>query len=75
MLFGQLANRESLWDLIVALDAYSGKSYHLGLGKSITWSNFAKANEESNRTFVFLTNNMGRSCRHGRPTAQKKMAD
>lgn len=45
MLFGQLTNRESLRDLIVAIDAHSGKSYHLGLGKSITRSNFAKANE------------------------------
>jgi len=45
MLFGQLTNRESLRDLIVALDAHSGKSYHLGLGKSVTRSNFAKANE------------------------------
>lgn len=45
MLFGQLTNRESLRDLIVALDAHSGKSYHLGLGKSVTRSNLAKANE------------------------------
>ncbi|GHA52282.1 IS4 family transposase [Salinimicrobium marinum] len=45
MLFGQLTNRESLRDLIVALDAHSGKSYHLGLGKNVTRSNFAKANE------------------------------
>lgn len=48
MLFGQLTNRESLRDLIVALDAHSGKSYHLGLGKSVTRSNFAKANEVRN---------------------------
>jgi transposase len=48
MLFGQLTNQESLRDLIVALDAHSGKSYHLGLGKSVTRSNFAKANEVRN---------------------------
>ncbi|APS38612.1 IS4 family transposase [Salegentibacter sp. T436] len=48
MLFGQLTNRESLRDLIVALDAHSGKSYYLGLGKSVTRSNFAKANEVRN---------------------------
>lgn len=48
MLFGQLTNRESLRDLIVALDAHNGKSYHLGLGKSVTRSNFAKANEVRN---------------------------
>jgi len=48
MVFGQLTNRESMRDLIVALDAHSGKSYHLGLGKSVTRSNFAKANEVRN---------------------------
>lgn len=45
MLFGQLTNRDSLRDLIVALDAHSSKSYHLGFGKSVTRSNLAKANE------------------------------
>ena len=33
MMFGQLSNRESLRDLIVALDAHQGKRYHLGLGR------------------------------------------
>lgn len=52
MLFCQLTNRENLRDLIVALDAHSGKSYHLGLVKSVTRSNFAKANEvRSSRIF------------------------
>lgn len=46
MLFGQLTNRDSLRDLIVALEAHSKKSYHLGLGKSVTRSNLAKANEK-----------------------------
>ena len=31
LMFGQLSNRESLRDLIVALDANHSKSYHLGL--------------------------------------------
>ena len=44
MLFGQLTNRESLRDLIVAIDAHNGKSYHLGFGKNVTRSNLAKAN-------------------------------
>lgn len=30
MMFGQLSNRESLRDLIVALEAHQGKRYHLG---------------------------------------------
>jgi len=48
MIFGQLTNRDSLRDLIVAIDAHSQKTYHLGFGKSVTRSNFAKANENRN---------------------------
>lgn len=29
MMFGQLSNRESLRDLIVAMEAHTGKLYHL----------------------------------------------
>mgnify|MGYP000615822627 CR=1 FL=1 len=46
MTFGQLANRDSLRDLVTALEAHSKKSYHLGLGKGVTRSNLAKANEK-----------------------------
>lgn len=45
MIFGQLTNRESLRDLMLAIDAHTSKRYHLGLGKSVTRSNLAKANE------------------------------
>lgn len=45
LMFGQLANRESLRDLIVALEAHCGKCYFLGMGTHITRSNLAKANE------------------------------
>ena len=48
MVFGQLTNRDSLRDLIVAISAHGGKSYHLGFGKSVTRSNLAKANENRN---------------------------
>ena len=48
MIFGQLTNRDSLRDLIVAINAHSGKSYHLGFGKSVTLSNLAKANLNRN---------------------------
>ena len=48
MIFGQLTNRDSLRDLIVAIDAHNRKSYHLGFGSSVTRSNFAKANENRN---------------------------
>lgn len=46
MVFGQLTNRDSLRDLIVAVDAHNKKSYHLGFGKSVTRSNLSKANEK-----------------------------
>lgn len=46
MMFGQLTNRESLRDLIIATEAHSGKLYHLGMGKSVTRSNLSKANEQ-----------------------------
>lgn len=45
LMFGQLCNRESLRDLIVVLNAHKEKCYHLGVGKNVTRSNLAKANE------------------------------
>lgn len=48
MVFGQLTNRDSLRDLIVAIEAHNRKAYHLGFGKSVTRSNLSKANENRN---------------------------
>ena len=46
MMFGQLSNRESLRDLIVAFEAHRAKRYHLGLGrKPIAKTTFASANQ------------------------------
>lgn len=45
LMFGQLCNRVSLRDLIVALQAHQEKCYHLGVGKNVTRSNLSKANE------------------------------
>lgn len=46
MMFGQLSNRESLRDLIVAFEAHRAKKYHLGLGKeSIAKTTLASANQ------------------------------
>lgn len=45
LMFGQLCNRESLRDLIVALNVHQEKCYHLGVGKHVTRSNLAKVNE------------------------------
>lgn len=48
MVFGQLTNRDSLRDLIVAIDAHKAKSYHLGLGSNVALSTLAKANIRRN---------------------------
>lgn len=45
LMFGHLSNRESLRDLIIALEAHQGKTYHLGLGRNVTRSNLSKANQ------------------------------
>ncbi len=46
LMFGQLSARESLRDLIVALDAHNSKCYHLGLGKNVSKSSLARANQD-----------------------------
>jgi len=46
MMFGQLSNRESLRDLIVALDAHHSKCYHLGMGKNVSKSSLARVNQD-----------------------------
>lgn len=46
LMFGQLSNRESLRDLIVALEAHQSKCFHLGLGrKPIAKTTLAAANQ------------------------------
>lgn len=46
LMFGQLSNRESLRDLVVALEAHRSKCYHLGMGrKPIAKTTFATANQ------------------------------
>ena len=46
MMFGQLSGRDSLRDLITTLQAHTSKYYHLGLGKNVSRSNLAEANEQ-----------------------------
>src|SRR5690554_5679861 len=45
LMFGQLSNRESLRDLIVALDAHRSKCYHLGMCKNVSKSSLARVNQ------------------------------
>ena len=44
MMFGQLSNRESLRDVILATQAHASKAYHLGFGKHAAKSTLADAN-------------------------------
>ena len=46
--FGQLSNRDSMRDLIAVIEAHNKKSYHLGFGRSVSRSNFSKANINRN---------------------------
>jgi len=67
MVFGQLTNRDSLRDLILAINAHIGKSYHLGFGKNVTLSNLAKANLKRNskifEEFAYHLIAIARKCR------------
>ena len=46
LMFGQLSNRESLRDVVVALEAHHSKRYHLGMGREpIAKTTFATANQ------------------------------
>lgn len=66
MMFGQLSGRQSLRDLIVTLGAHSTKYYHLGLGKNISRSNLASANEQRDfqiyETFAYEMISIARHC-------------
>ena len=46
LMFGQLCNRESLRDVVVALESRQSKCYHLGMGRNpIAKTTFATANQ------------------------------
>ena len=55
LMFGQLSNRESLRDVVVALEAHHTKCYHLGIGRNpIAKTTFASANQ--NRDYRIFEN-------------------
>ena len=43
-MFGQLSNRESLRDVVLATQAHASKAYHLGFGKHAAKSTLVDAN-------------------------------
>ena len=70
LMFGQLSNRESLRDLIVALEAHQSKCFHLGLGrKPIAKTTLATANQNRNyrifEEFAFYMMEQAREKRAG----------
>ena len=69
MMFGQLSNRESLRDLVVALEAHHSHCYHLGMGKNVSKSSLARTNQDRGlphiRGICFL------SCKRGAKEMQR----
>ena len=68
LMFGQLSNRESLRDLVVALEAHQSKCYHLGLRRNlIAKTTFATANQNRDyrifEEFAFYMMDQARSKR------------
>ena len=68
LMFGQLSNRESLRDLVVALEAHQSKCYHLGFGRNpVAKTTFATANQNRDyrifEEFAFYMMDLARSRR------------
>lgn len=67
LMFGQLSNRESLRDVVLATQAHAGKAFHLGFGKAATKSNLSKANSRRDyrifEEFAYKVVAEARACR------------
>ena len=78
LMFGQLSNRESLRDLIIALGAHRSKCYHLGMGKNVSKSSLARANQDRDyrifEEFAYSLVNEARQKRK-KPADKKEVAD
>ncbi len=46
LMFGQLSNRESLRDVVLATQAHTGKAFHLGFGRHVSKSTLTEANSK-----------------------------
>lgn len=67
MMFGQLSNRESLRDVVLATQAHAGKAFHLGFGKHASKSTLADANQKRDfrifEEFAYRVVAEARTCR------------
>lgn len=52
LMFGQLSNRESLRDVVLATQAHSKKAFHIGFGKHASRSTLADANSKRERVRI-----------------------
>lgn len=69
LIFGQIGRCSSLRDCVIALQAHYAKLYHLGIGKNLSRSNLAKANERRDyRIFEDFAYYMIAEARHKRAT-------
>ena len=67
LMFGQLSNRESLRDVILATQAHASKAFHLGFGKYASKSTFSDANNKRDyrifEEFAYYIVAEARACR------------
>ena len=67
MMFGQLSNRESLRDLVLATQAHASKAFHLGFGKHVSKSTLADANGNRDyhifEEFAYMVMSDAQKCR------------
>ena len=67
LMFGQLSNRESLRDVVLATQAHASKAFHLGFGKYASKSTFSDANNKRDyrifEEFAYYIVAEARACR------------
>jgi len=67
LMFGQLSNRESLRDLVLATGAHASKAFHLGFGKHASKSTLSDANSKRDyrifEEFAYRAVAEARACR------------
>lgn len=67
LMFGQLSNRESLRDVVLATQAHAGKAFHLGFGRHVSKSTLAEANSKRDyrifEEFAYKVVDEARRCR------------
>ncbi len=67
LMFGQLSNRESLRDVVLATQAHANKAFHLGFGRHVSKSTLEEANSKRDyrifEEFAYRVVGEARKCR------------